>query len=140
MALRAQGEGVWRPIPADGLAAWRLLLAAPFVVSGVSKPGDLNASSTEVGTLVLFGLAGPVAAFVIVVQFGGSAMLLSGARWSAIGGAVLAALTVTATLLAHARWLKPVADRQQDMSIVFEHLAIVGGLLLAARPVPDARS
>ena len=125
--MPAYSAAAWRPSPAKQVAACRLLLAAPFVVSGISKAADFTAATSEVGTLVPFGSAGLIAALVILVQLGGSAGLLAGGRWSTTGGAILAAFTVAATFMAHAWWLNAGPDRQQEMNTFFEHAALVGG-------------
>lgn len=109
-----------------------LLLVLPFLVSGVVKLADFAGASGEVRALAGIEPAWLFAALVIATQLGGSAMVLIGGRLGRIGALALAAFTIVATLLAHAWWLKPVAERGLHFNIFFEHVAIVGGLMLAA--------
>lgn len=112
-----------------------IALAAPFLVSGVAKLTDFTGAIGEVRALT--GVAPPLAlwlaALVIAVQLGGSALLLSGRRWAIVAGCVLlGGFTIAATLVAHSWWLRAGPERARDMAIFFEHVAICGGFALAA--------
>lgn len=109
----------------------RAALVLPFVISGVTKIADPAGAFAEARH---FGLQ-PALIVVIVticVQLGGSALILWG-RWAWLGAAALGVFTLAATLIAHDFWnmTEPMA-RLQNRNIFFEHLAIVGGLILAA--------
>lgn len=111
--------------------AARLALASPFAVSGVAKLIDFGAATNEVAGL---GLANPalVAAAVVVTQLVGSALLLT-RRFRWLGAGLLAGFTVLATLLAHSFWRFSGPEQARQMATFLEHVAIVGGLVLATR-------
>ena len=111
--------------------AARLALASPFAISGVAKLIDFGAATNEVEGL---GLDNPalVAAAVILTQLVGSALLLT-RRFCWLGAGLLAGFTVFATLLAHSFWKFSGPEQGRQMATFLEHVAIVGGLVLAAR-------
>jgi transmembrane protein len=110
----------------------RAALVAPFVVSGIAKAFDFAGATAEVLGLTGLEPAWLFAALVVATQLGGSALVLLGGRLAWLGAAGLAGFTVAATLAAHAFWMKPAAERMLHFNIFFEHVAIVGGLVLAA--------
>jgi len=110
----------------------RALVAAPFVVSCVAKLTDFRGAIAEVRELTGFAPAGLVAAAVIVTQLGGSVLLFCPGLWAVFGAVWLAAFTAVATLAAHAFWTMRDAARVANTNAFFEHVAIVGGLLLCA--------
>jgi uncharacterized membrane protein YphA (DoxX/SURF4 family) len=109
-----------------------LLLASPFLISGLAKIADFAGATAEVRALTGVEPASVVALAVIATQLVGSVLLLLSGRWTRIGAAILAAFVVAATLLAHAWWTKEGADRVRDFNVFWEHVAIVGGLAAAA--------
>ena len=117
----------------SSITGWaaRIALASPFAVSGVAKLIDFGAATNEVAGL---GLANPalVAAAVVVTQLVGSALLLT-RRFRWLGAGLLAGFTVLATLLAHSFWKFSGAEQARQMATFLEHVAIVGGLVLATR-------
>jgi uncharacterized membrane protein YphA (DoxX/SURF4 family) len=108
----------------------RLALASPFLISGVMKLVDFDGAMTEVAGMGL-GPAGPFAVAVILTQLGGSVLFLT-RRYCWLGAGLLAGFTVVATLLAHPFWAFEGADRGRQTATFFEHVAIVGGLAMAA--------
>ncbi|RAI43111.1 DoxX family protein [Rhodoplanes roseus] len=118
----------------------RLALAAPFLISGIVKLVDFGGATVEVAGLGVQP-AGPIAGVVIATQLVGSALLLT-RRWCWIGAGLLAGFTVAATLLAHSFWAFGGPERGYQAATFFEHVAIVGGLLMAALHAnrPMARS
>ena len=74
---------------------------------------------------------GPFAAAVILTQLGGSLLFLT-RRYCWLGAGILAGFTVVATLLAHPFWTFEGPDRGRQTATFFEHVAIVGGLAMAA--------
>ena len=124
----------------SGVASWRrlalLALLLPYLISGVLKLLDFAGAQAEVGGLVSWvgGAAlAPLTVAVIVLQLGGSVLLLRGGRLAALGGAALAAFTLAATFLAHTWWqLPPGPDRAHAFNGFWEHIALVGALLFAA--------
>jgi uncharacterized membrane protein YphA (DoxX/SURF4 family) len=116
----------------------RLALASPFLISGIVKLTDFGGASAEVTGLGLQP-AGLIAAAVILTQLGGSALFLT-RRYCWLGAGILAGFTAFATLLAHPFWLFDGPDRGRQTATFFEHVAIVGGLALAALFVNQRRT
>jgi uncharacterized membrane protein YphA (DoxX/SURF4 family) len=108
----------------------RLALASPFLISGIVKLFDFPGAMNEVNGLGL-GPAGPFAVAVIITQLGGSILFLT-RRYCWLGAGLLAGFTVVATLLAHPFWAFEGLDRGRQTATFFEHVAIVGGLAMAA--------
>lgn len=117
--------------PWVALAA-RLAVAVPFLLSGVAKLFDFAGAAAEVRGLTGLEPAWLFAALVVVVQLGGSALLIAGRHLAWIGAVALAGFTTLATFAAHAFWLKPAAEQFLHRNIFFEHVAIAGGLILVA--------
>ncbi|BCH23099.1 hypothetical protein MesoLjLc_28400 [Mesorhizobium sp. L-8-10] len=113
-------------------AAARFAVAVPFLISGISKLFDFPGAVAEVRGLTAIEPALPLAVLVIVVQLGGSALLIAGGRLAWIGALTLTGFTAVATLLAHSFWLKAEAEQFLHRNIFFEHVAIAGGLILLA--------
>jgi transmembrane protein len=104
----------------------RLALASPFLISGIVKLTDFAGAVNEVTGLGLRPAA-LIAALVIGTQLGGSILFLT-RRVCWLGAGVLAVLT----LLAHPFWAFEGPDRGRQTATFFEHVAIMGGLALAA--------
>jgi len=108
--------------------AGRILLAAPFVVSGYGKIGAF-AATAGVMTGKGLPLAEALLALAIVIELGGGLALVIGwmTRWAALA---IIAFTVVATLVFHNFWAVP-ADQAMMQQISFmKNLSIIGGLLL----------
>lgn len=122
----------------------RVAVALPFLLSGIAKLFDFTGAMAEVRGLTGLEPAALFTALVILAQLGGSALLIAGGRYAWIGAAALAGFTILATLYAHAFWLKPAGERFLHQNIFFEHVSIVGGLVLlavlSARPSRRARA
>jgi uncharacterized membrane protein YphA (DoxX/SURF4 family) len=108
----------------------RLALASPVLISGIVKLLDFPGAMNEVAGLGL-SPAGPFAIAVIITQLGGSILLLT-RRYCWLGAGILAGFTIVATLLAHPFWAFEGPDRGRQTAPFFEHVAIVGGLAMAA--------
>jgi uncharacterized membrane protein YphA (DoxX/SURF4 family) len=108
----------------------RLALASPFLISGVMKLVDFPGAMNEVAAMGL-GPAGPFAVAVIITQLGGSVLFLA-RRYCWLGAGLLAGFTVVATLLAHPFWAFAGPERGTQTATFFEHVAIVGGFVVAA--------
>jgi transmembrane protein len=113
-------------------SAARFAVAVPFLISGVAKVLDFEGSIAEVRGLTGLEPAVLFAVLVILTQLGGSVLLIAGGRFAWIGALALAGFTTVATLSAHAFWLKPEAEQFLHRNIFFEHVSIVGGLVLLA--------
>jgi len=113
---------------------WRIacaLMGALFFVSGCMKVGNFDAVATGMGEL---GMPVPslLLASTIVLEIGAGGMLICGyrVRWAALA---LAALLVPATAIFHPFWQAGPTQYSQQLTAFMKNLAILGGLLLAAR-------
>ena len=108
----------------------RLCLAAVFLYSGTDKLRHWRDGVAEVSGL---GIPLPhiFAALTILAQLIGGVMVASGVG-ATIGALLLAAFTVTATVLGHRFWLLHGNRAKMELITSLEHVAIVGGLLLLA--------
>ena len=114
----------------------RLALASPFLLSGLAKALDFAGAVGEVRALTGLEPAAVLAALVIAVQLGGSALLLAGGGAARLGALALAGFTIVASVLAHDFWNRSGAERLHDATTFLEHAGLVAGLLLAARARP----
>jgi uncharacterized membrane protein YphA (DoxX/SURF4 family) len=137
--------GIAAPRPIDRMLALpgldtlaRLALASPFLISGLVKLTDFGGAMNEVAGLGLQP-AMPIAAAIVLTQLGGSILFLT-RRHCWLGAGMLAVFTVLATLLAHPFWAFEGPDRGRQTATFFEHLAIVGGLAVAALFVNGQRA
>jgi uncharacterized membrane protein YphA (DoxX/SURF4 family) len=119
----------------------RVALASAFLIGGVQKLLDFHAAVAEQAH---FGLqpAALWAALAIVVELGGSLLLIFGRLvWLAAGA--LSALTAVAMLVANNFWALEGQERFMALNAFFEHLGLIGGFALAAliaqRPDGDNR-
>lgn len=120
----------WPSSPLPGRLA-RLLLTLPFWWSGVAKLLDFPSALAEVDH---FGLHPPLlyAVLVIVVQLGGSILLVAGA-WPWLAAGALAAFTLAASVMGHAFWNLPDPQaRFHDMNAFLANLGLIGGLAAGA--------
>lgn len=111
---------------------WLALLAlcAAYLQGGLQKAMDFGAA---VGEMRQFGLApaAPFALATIALELGASALILTGYhRW--LGALLLAGFTLAATFLSNRFWAMPSSQRVMATNTFFEHLGLVGGLVLVA--------
>lgn len=107
-----------------------LFLCAAYLQGGFNKATDFGSAIAEMNH---FGLspAAPMAAAVIVFEFGAALMILTGFyRW--LGALGLAGFTLMATFVANRFWEIPMPDRFMVANAFFEHWGLVGGFLLVA--------
>jgi len=116
--------------PAFALLA-RVLLTLPFWGSGLAKLFDFPGGVAE---MAHFGLE-PAALFnvaTVIVQLGGSALIIAG-RLSWLGAGALGVFTALTIPLVHHFWSIP---EEPFRTIAFhtaaEHIGMIGGLMLAA--------
>lgn len=110
----------------------RLALASPFLFSGITKALDFAGATGEVRGLTGLEPAPLVAAAVVAVQLGGSALLLARGRAVWLGAGLLAGFTLAATVVAHDFWARPAGERLRDATTFFEHMGLIAGLAIAA--------
>jgi len=72
-----------------------------------------------------------MAVAVIVVQLCGSAMIISG-KHAWLGAGALAIFTLLTIPIAHAFWLMSGEYAFIEMMFAFEHVTVIGGLMVAA--------
>jgi transmembrane protein len=107
------------------------LLTLPYWTSGIAKLFDLQGA---LGEAAHFGLepAWVTVAATILVQLGGSALLILG-RSAWLGAGALGVFTALATVIAHPFWtVADPAARFHERNTFLEHVALIGGLMLAA--------
>lgn len=106
-------------------------LCAAYLQGGITKLFNFPGAVAE---MQHFGLspAPLMAALVIALELGASLMVLTGKlRW--LGALALAIFTLAATGMALRFWELPVGqERFMATNSFFEHLGLVGGLLLVA--------
>lgn len=119
------GLPTWTPTAASAL------LVTPFLWSGLTKLFDFEAAETEMQGLGLRP-ARLAAAAVILVQLGGSALVVSGhGAW--IGAVALGAFTLVASLMGHAFWsASHDKERTLQLNAFLANIGLIGGLVLAA--------
>lgn len=113
-----------------GLA--RLGLCLAYLYSGIAKLLDFPAAMAEQAH---FGLqpAALFAAATILVQLGGSLLVLFGrGRFAAAGALQLAAFTLAATIIGHAFWTLGGVERFHNLNSFLEHAGLIGGFVLVA--------
>ena len=108
----------------------RIALASAFLYSGVTKWIGWSDALEELREMGL-PFRNVALAATIAVQLSGSAMLVTGLGFT-FGALLLAGFTVAATLLGHPFWRFQGARFQRELTTTFEHLGLVGGLLLLA--------
>jgi len=127
LAFVSQPMIMSHPVRLLGLA----LISAVYIQGGLMRFYDFGGAIAE---MERFGLtpARPIAATVILLQLGASAMIITGfLRW--IGALSLAAFTLTATLIAFRFWNMPIGlERTIATNAFFENLGLIGGLLMIA--------
>jgi uncharacterized membrane protein YphA (DoxX/SURF4 family) len=124
--------------PAFGPVA-RVVLTTPYWFAGLYKLTHLQDALGEAGH---FGLkpAGLVVALTVVVQLGGSVLLILG-RLSWLAAGALAVFTGLATLIAHPYWtVADPAERFHALNTFLEHIGLIGGFMLAAALVEKERA
>lgn len=106
----------------------RILLALIFVLGGYNKLGSTAATAA---TMASHGipLSGVLVYGAIVVELIGGLMLMAGlyARWVA---GVLFLYTLALALIFHAYWAAPAAQMRVQHGFFFEHLSMMGGMLI----------
>ncbi|WNC93910.1 DoxX family protein [Paraburkholderia sp. FT54] len=100
----------------------RILIGAPFVMSGLGK---LGAHAATVGYIAAMGLPAPSLAFIVAVltELGGGLLLLSGYRARVVSLAMAVFCVVTALFFHH-----NFADQNQMIHFL-KNVMMAGGLL-----------
>ena len=125
------------PVWVSGILHWpwvlfaaRLALTSSFLLGGLTKLLNFPAAIAEQEK---FGLRPGwlFAALTILVELGGSVLVLSGyAVW--LGAGALGCLTAVAMFKADNFWTKSGQERVIQANTFFEHLGLIGGFVLIA--------
>jgi len=110
----------------------RIILSSFFLIAGIFGIFNFDTVVTEMSHA---NLPAPqfFALITITVQLTGSILLITnfaGLTW--LGAGMLAVFTLLCIPIGHPFWKLAEPARTQDMQIVLEHIALTGGLLLAA--------
>lgn len=108
-----------------------LAVCSPFLLSAIGKAMNMDQAMIEYEKL---GIALPMLAVLmtILVQLAGTALLLIGrGRWALAGGVLLALFTMAATFIGHAFWRLDGSERQAQLNVFVEHIAIASALILS---------
>jgi putative oxidoreductase len=106
----------------------RVLLASPFLYSGVDKCWRWDAAQREVAAS---GLPWPTLLHLVtvVVQLGGGFSLLLGIE-ARVGALLLSLFLIPVTVMYHPFWKRSGANFVAEADHFLSNLAILGGLLL----------
>jgi putative oxidoreductase len=106
----------------------RVMLAAMFVLAGISKIGGFDGTVAYIASK---GLPLPMvaAAGTVLLEIAGGLALITGwrARWAALA---LAVFTVVASVIFHAYWALPVEEQRMQQLMFMKNMAVTGGLLM----------
>jgi putative oxidoreductase len=109
--------------------AGRILLGFLFVQGGYNKL--FSGTAGTIATMTSHGIPFPniLVWGAIVVELGIGLCLMAGllARWAAL---ILAAYTLMLGLIFHAYWATPAPEARFDRIIFYNHLSIIGGMLI----------
>lgn len=115
----------------------RLLLVGAYLLGGIVKLADWPGAIAEQAH---FGMAPAAlwAALTIAVELLGALMILTG-RLVWLGAGMLGVFTLLAAVVANPFWAMTGQDRFMATNAFFEHLGLIGGLILAAMVADGAR-
>jgi len=106
----------------------RILLPLIFILSGYNKLGTPAATAAYMASHGI-PLSGVLVYGAIVVELIGGLMLMAGfyARWAA---GALGLYTLALALIFHDYWSAPATAARTQHAFFFEHLTIIGGMLM----------
>ncbi|MEQ9345638.1 MAG: DoxX family protein [Thalassospira sp.] len=108
----------------------RLCLVGVFLASGLAKLIDFDGGMAEM-TAAGLSPAGLFNGLVVVTLLSGAVLiLLDRVVWLAAG--MLGGFLLLTILIVHHFWSKTGADAQISMFFAMEHIAVIGGLMIAA--------
>lgn len=106
----------------------RVMLAAMFVLAGISKIGGFDGTVAYIASK---GLPLPMvaAAGTVLLEIAGGLALITGwrARWAALA---LAVFTVVASVIFHAYWAMPTEQQAMQQLMFMKNMAVAGGMLM----------
>ena len=110
----------------------RLALLTTFIAPGLMQLVNFNQT---LGEFTFFHLQ-PSAAFVvasIITLLVGSALVLIGGRWTWLGAGALGIYTGLTIFIVHHFWTMSGDARLGEMRTFFEHVSLIGGLMVVAQ-------
>lgn len=129
-----EGTPRWVAAILDHRATWwlaRIALTLPYWWSGIDKALHPQAALAETAGLLGTSMPLPFFAALLIVQLGGSLLVICN-RWAWLGAGALAAFTLIVTVIAHAFWKLEGAARFAEMNTFMEHMALIAGFVFAA--------
>jgi uncharacterized membrane protein YphA (DoxX/SURF4 family) len=133
MVLAVHRDPRWVDALLDWRWTWplaRAALTSAYWVGGVAKILDWRGAVAETEGLGLHAAA-LAAALTILVEIGGSVLLITG-RWVWLGAGALGVFTALANLVANDFWNRQGLLRAAAMNGFLEHVGLIAGLVLAA--------
>jgi uncharacterized membrane protein YphA (DoxX/SURF4 family) len=129
--------GIQDPSWVDAILNWRwtrlaarLALTSAYLLGGLTKLSDFSAAIAEQEHFGLYP-GWLWASLSILVELGGSALVLSGYLvW--LGAGALGVLTAVAMLVANNFWAMSGRAELQGANAFFEHMGLIGGFVLVA--------
>jgi transmembrane protein len=109
----------------------RLALTLPYWWSGIDKVTHPQAALGEVAGLLGTTQPLPMYILLLIVQLGGSALVIFN-RWAWLGAGALGVFTLVVTILVHAFWNLDGPARFAEMNTFLEHIALIAGFVFAA--------
>lgn len=108
-----------------------VLLTFIFWASGLAKLFDFGQAQAE---MQHFGLNPPAvyATATIIVQLGGLALIIFTKRYAWLGAGALAVFTLLTIPIAHRFWEMEGPMAFLEQMFVFEHITVIGGLVLVS--------
>ncbi len=107
----------------------RIALVVTFVMPGIMQPLQFNQS---VGEFAHFGLPAWVVVLSFVTLLGGSALVILGGKLTWLGAGALGIYTGLTVFIVHHFWTMSGADQLNEMRTTFEHISLIGGLMVVA--------
>lgn len=107
----------------------RLLLTLPFWTNGLARLVNFEAGIAE---MEAFGLphGALINGLVILSNLLGAGLVIA-RRWTWLGAGVLAGFTLATIVVVHRFWAFEGVAATRALHVAFEHVGIIGGLVLA---------
>jgi len=117
----------------------RILLVITFVMPGIMQIVQFQGSVGEFGQIGLHPAAAYVAASAVTLLIG-SVLVILGGRLTWLGAGALGVYTGLTIFIVHHFWTMTGADQLNEMRTAFEHISLIGGLMVVAIAQNSSRS
>jgi putative oxidoreductase len=119
------------PLPAIIIPLGRVLLASLFILGGINKIVNYDA------TLAMMAGGGLEPATIllpltILLELGGGLVVASGHRFSIYVALILAVFTIATNIIFHAFWTMTGPEAALQLSLFFKNISIAGALVYVA--------